>query len=240
MSPCFNSLIANSSGSNFESSAETRSKISRGLIEMYETNPARAKVHSEWMKKRYADQSIRDAHKETVRKTQTADVRAKMSKSAKAAWQSKSRKARPNNPLSETTLTSKSVLMKAYWASPEGQKVKARRSEKMRLYWSNPKSRLRNRKHVSKVSDPETRKARSETLKAIWADPDSAMHTKANGWDNPKARQRLSKSLKSAWADPNSKYHNMKSKRWSDPEAKKRASKKMKEAWARRKGAASD
>jgi group I intron endonuclease len=77
----------------------------------------------------------------------TPEARRKQSKLLKAAWADPNSgiRNRVRKPLTEAILMSKAEKMRIYWASPEGQIVKARRAEKLRAYWADPASKLRNR-----------------------------------------------------------------------------------------------
>jgi len=160
--PCYNYFISNDGNDHFTITplakknlaasvkaawADPSSGYHRQTTSRWDDPDARAK-HSAKMKARYADPAERARQSETMKAAQTEKLRKRKSETQKAIWadpNSPQRLAIPKRTMSDEGRAAKKAKMEAYWASPEGQIVKARRAERLRAYWADPASKLPNR-----------------------------------------------------------------------------------------------
>lgn len=146
-SKCYNSRRAHMLLSNFENSPATRNAISAGLKRRWSTKETR--LHqSKKMKERWTDPAARAVYVSCiVDARQSAKARAAQRQRLKDAWANPDSGISNRKPprLTADIRQNKAEKMRAYWSSPEGLAVKARRSEKLRAYWADSSSKFRNR-----------------------------------------------------------------------------------------------
>lgn len=159
--PCYNYQISNEAGDNFTITslakehhaemvkaawADPSTGYHRQTTSRWD-DPAQKVAASKRMKAHYSDPAERQRQSETMKAAQTEAIRKRKSETQKIIWadpNSPQRKAIPKRKMSEEGRAAKAAKMAAFWASPDGLAVKARRSEALARQWADPDSKFRN------------------------------------------------------------------------------------------------